>query len=129
MSPGEKDDLAFWELLSHDLALEGDEDNAASEPDVDLRAVVRATALKEIGRGRREGLIEASLQGTRRARSSGQYDELSKSELVALVAARTTQGGGALSVQHREFEHASEHDLRSMLEDADEVEYGEEDGG
>ena len=133
MSGGDKE-LEFWDAIAHELASDTSEDAEEREEALGadesarsrLRQLVRSKAMRAIGQARRKRLTDESLSGVRRARRSGRYDEMTRAELLAIAAARAGGAFSDLAVQHRGFESASDEDLRSMLEDADALELGDE---
>lgn len=129
MSRGDRDELKFLETLSHDLASEVLEDEAACEaalalgPDANA-AIARAqqAASRAIAEQRRARI--ATLGRVRPATTaSGRYNGVPRTELVRLLGERRTA-----AVEHRELTNVSDDDLRTLLEDLDAVQDEDGDG-
>ena len=121
MSGGDRDELKFLETLSHDLASEVFEDEAACEealrlgPDANA-AIARARDLasRAIAEQRR-ARIAALGRALPAARTGGRYRDIPRTELLKLIGERQA------AVEHRELTDVPDDDLRSLLEDLDAV--------
>jgi hypothetical protein len=119
MSGGDRDELKFLETLSHDIASEVIEDEAACEealrlgPDANA-AIARAgdVANRAIAEQRR-ARIAALGRALPAARIAGHYSDMPRAELLKLVKERQAV------VEHRELRDVPDDDLRSLLEDLD----------
>jgi hypothetical protein len=121
MSKEERDDLKFLDTLSHDLASQVFEDETACEQALRLgpdpnAAITRARELasRAIAEQRRTR-IAALGRALPTARTAGRYLDMSRAELLKLIAERHA------TVEHRELTDVPDDDLRSLLEDLDAV--------
>jgi hypothetical protein len=121
MSGGDRDELKFLESLSHDLASEVFEDEAACEealrlgPDAN-EAIARArdVANRAIAEQRRARI--AALGRTLPAvETGGRYSDVPRAVLLKLIEERQA------AVEHRDLGGVPDDDLRSLLEDLDAV--------
>lgn len=120
--------LRFFEALADDLARVAAEEsttlnNLASETDTQamLRSV-RERAKRDIALRRRE--ILATLQrdaSTGRRVRSRLYESFSPDALLEMLREHLTTLGPALAVQYRDLDSLPLADLRSLLEDLDEL--------
>lgn len=128
MSGGNRDELKFLETLSHDLASEVFEDEAACEealrqgPDANA-AIARArnVASRAIAEQRR-ARIAALGRVLPAARTEGRYRDMPRAELLKLIGERQP------AVEHRELTDVPDDDLRSLLEDLDAVKTDKDSG-
>jgi hypothetical protein len=119
MSEGDRDELKFLETLSHDLASEVSEDEAACEealrlgPDANT-AITRAhdAANRDIAEQRR-ARIAALGRAVPAVRTEGRYRDMPRAALLKLLEERQA------AVEHRELIDVPDDDLRSLLEDLD----------
>ena len=128
MSGGNRDELKFLETLSHDLASEVFEDEAACEEALRLGpaanvAIARArdAANRAIAEQRR-ARIAALGRGAPAVRIEGRYRDMPRAELLKLIGERHA------AVQHRELSDVPDDDLRSLLEDLDAIRTDERSG-
>ncbi len=121
MSGGDRDELKFLESLSHDLASEVFEDEAACEealrlgPDANA-AIARARDLanRAIAEQRR-ARIAALARAVPAAETGGRYSDVPRAVLLKLIEERQA------AVEHRYLSGVPDDDLRSLLEDLDAV--------
>ena len=129
MSGGNEDERRFLDTLSHDLASEGLEDEAACEEALSLgpdanAAIARAREIanRAIAEQRRARIASLGSVRPRSVATAGRYNALPRCDLLRMLEGRTAV------VQHRDLTSVPDDDLRTLLEDLDALEKEESDG-